>query len=206
MPLLGRGTSSIETTVLFGLALAAVPLPVAAPAWELPLAVSDMVPAELPWVVLPALPDWSPLLPEVPDVPDVPELPEVPELPDVPELPEPVPPPQPAEPLVLVPAPVPDMPPASLPVAPVVELPVVAPGEPLLPLAPLPEVSPPPESPPPRMPAQPDRPSAMASKPARTTLWCCCFMIDPPLILSVGMRDDVVCHCGKRPDRARRSS
>jgi hypothetical protein len=140
MPPLVRGTISIETTVLFGLALAAVPLLVAAPAWELPLAVSDIVPAELPWVMLPALLDWSLLLPAVPDVPEVPELPDVPEL-------------------------VPDMPPASLPVA----LPV-APAAPLLPLAALPEVSPLPESPPPRMLAQPDRPSAMASKPASNTL------------------------------------
>jgi hypothetical protein len=61
MPLDGRGTSSIETTVLFGLPPAAAELPVAAPPWELPLAVSDIVPVELPWVVLPdvALPDWS---------------------------------------------------------------------------------------------------------------------------------------------------
>jgi hypothetical protein len=145
MPPLVRGTISIETTVLFGLALAAVPLPVAAPACELPLAVSDIVPAELPWVMLPVLLDWSLLLPAVPDVPDVPELPE------------------------LVPPLVPDMPPASLPVAPLVELPV-APAAPLLPLAALPEVSPPPESPPPRMLAQPDRPSAMASKPASNML------------------------------------
>ena len=59
-PLLGRGTSSIETTVLFGLELAeAVPLPVALPPWELPLAVSALAPVELPWVVLPALLDWS---------------------------------------------------------------------------------------------------------------------------------------------------
>ena len=58
-PLLGRGTSSIETTVLFGFEL-----DVALPACALPLAVSDIVPVELPWVVLPVaelpeLLDWS---------------------------------------------------------------------------------------------------------------------------------------------------
>ncbi|THC45051.1 hypothetical protein C2862_08130 [Massilia sp. Mn16-1_5] len=60
-PLLGRGTSSIETTVLFGLELEAAvpPLLVALPAWELPLAVSEVAPVELPWVVLPELLDWS---------------------------------------------------------------------------------------------------------------------------------------------------
>jgi hypothetical protein len=81
----------------------------------------------------------------------------------VPELPELLePPPQLLEPPVLVPAPVPDMPPLPLPVAPPVELPLA--------------LSPP--LPPPRMPEQPARPSAMASKPAKTTLWCFCFMID----------------------------
>jgi hypothetical protein len=64
MQLDGRGTSSIETTVLFGLPPEAEELPVAAPPWELPLAVSDIVPVALPWVVLPELalpelPDWS---------------------------------------------------------------------------------------------------------------------------------------------------
>ena len=71
MPLLVRGTSSIETTVLFGLALDAVAAPAPeAPCAAVPLAVSDTVPAELPVaalsdVVLPEVvpadepPDWS---------------------------------------------------------------------------------------------------------------------------------------------------
>jgi hypothetical protein len=106
-------------------------------------------------------------------------VPDVPELPDVPEVPD-----------------VPDVP----------DVPE------------LPDVPEPPELPPDELPLllpvslalgvdeQADRPSAMASKPASTTLWCCCFMMDPPLILSVGMRDDDVCHFGKRRKRARRSS
>jgi hypothetical protein len=56
-PLLGRGTSSIETTVLFGLALAPGLEAAALPPCELPLAVSEVAPVELPWVVLPELLD-----------------------------------------------------------------------------------------------------------------------------------------------------
>ena len=150
MPLAVRGTSSIDTTVLFGLELEAVALPLAEAPCAPPLAVSDIVPVELPELAVPVpeLPDWSePLLPEVP------ELPEVPDVPDVPEVPELVP--------VPVPVPVPVVPPASLP--------LVVPDELPLPLAPLLPV-PLPVSLPPRMDAQPDRPSAMASKPASTTL------------------------------------
>src|SRR6476620_10187671 len=108
--------------------------------------------------------------------------------PELPELPELVP--------VPVPVPVPEL-------VPVPMLPLLVPVPDELPLAPLLPV---PISLPPRMAEQPDRASAMASKPARTTLWCCCFMMDPPLIVSVGMRDDDVCHFGKRGKRARRSS
>jgi hypothetical protein len=81
------------------------------------------------------------------------ELPEVPELPELPELP--VPPPQPAEPLVPAPAPVPDMPP--LPPL-LVELPLSMPLPP--------------------MELHAESPKASDSKPARSTLWCFCFMIN----------------------------
>jgi hypothetical protein len=71
------------------------------------------------------------------------------ELPEVPELPE-----LPAEPLV--PAPVPDVPP-------LLELPLSMPL-PLLPLL--------------SMELHAESPKASASKPARSTLWCFCFMIN----------------------------
>ncbi|KQQ86876.1 hypothetical protein ASF77_19490 [Massilia sp. Leaf139] len=67
MPPAVRGTSSIETTVLFGLPLEAVALPALEAPWALLLAVSDMVPAELPWVVLPVAELPVAALPEVPD-------------------------------------------------------------------------------------------------------------------------------------------
>jgi hypothetical protein len=57
MPPAGRGTCSIATTVLFGLPLEAVALPLVEPPWELPLVVSDIVPVELPELELPALPE-----------------------------------------------------------------------------------------------------------------------------------------------------
>jgi hypothetical protein len=62
MPLAGRGTSSTATTVLLGLPSEAVALPLVEPPWAPPLVVSDIVPVELPWVVLPELE-----LPELPD-------------------------------------------------------------------------------------------------------------------------------------------
>ena len=60
IPLLARGTSSIETTVLFGLALEAVAAPLAEAPCALPLAVSEVLAAP-PSVVLavPELLDWS---------------------------------------------------------------------------------------------------------------------------------------------------
>jgi len=74
-PLLGRATVSTDITVLFGLELAAVALPAdELPSCVLPLAVSAMLPVELP----------SPMLLEVPEEPDVPELPKEPEVPELP--------------------------------------------------------------------------------------------------------------------------
>jgi hypothetical protein len=108
-------------------------------------------------VVAAALAPRSCIMPELPDMPDMPDVPEVPELsyplelpavPDVPEAPE--------LPLLLdVPVAVP-----LLPVSPLV---------PLLPLLPMP---------PPRQELHADSPTASASKPARKTLRCFCFMIN----------------------------
>jgi hypothetical protein len=65
----------------------------------------------------------------------------------------------------------------------------------------------PPELPPPFMEPQADSPSATASKPAKTTLWCFCFMIELLLLIfSVGVRGDPACHFGKRGEQERRSS
>jgi hypothetical protein len=48
--------------------------------------------------------------------------------------------------------------------------------------------------------------SAIASKPAKTTLWCLCFMINSSCLDVQWVRDDAACHFGKRPERNRRSS
>jgi hypothetical protein len=54
--------------VLFGLPPEAVALPLVAPPWTPPLLVSDIVPVELPWLVLPEL--ELPALPALPELPD----------------------------------------------------------------------------------------------------------------------------------------
>jgi len=117
---------------------------------------------------LPVVAPWSCIMLVVPWEPDVSyplELPAVPELPEEPE--EALPPPQLPDPCDPVPPPVPDMPPlVDVPVA-VPLLPVSPP--PLLPLLPMP---------PPRQELHADSPTASASKPARKTLWCFCFMIN----------------------------
>jgi hypothetical protein len=77
------------------------------------------------------------------------ELPAAPALPDEPE--DPLAPPQlppPCDPVPLLP---------------------VSPAVPLVPLLPMP---------PPRQELHADSPTASASKPARKTLWCFCFMIN----------------------------
>jgi hypothetical protein len=127
---------------------------------------------------LPVVAPWSCIMLVVPEPlcePDVSyplELPAAPELPDEPDEPEEpdeaLPPPQLPEPCEPVPAPVPDMPPLlDVPVA--VPLLPVSPAVPLLPLPPMP---------PPRQLLHADSPTASASKPARKTLWCFCFMIN----------------------------
>jgi hypothetical protein len=110
-------------------------------------------------------------------VPEVPEVPDVPELPCMPCEPE-------AEPEVSVA-------PAG---APELVLPAAEPPCMLLSLLPFVEL-------------QADRPKANASKPAKTALWCFCFMIDSFCWnFSVGVRDDAACHFGKRREQGRRSS
>jgi hypothetical protein len=102
-------------------------------------------------VVAAALAPRSCIMPELPDMPDVPEVPELSyplELPAVPDVPE-----DPELPLLL------DVP-VAVPLLPV---------SPLVPLLPMP---------PPRQELHADSPTASASKPARKTLWCFCFMIN----------------------------
>jgi len=152
-------------TVAFGFKLAEAVAPTleapCAPCWPL-AAVLSKVPALL---VLPAVPE--PPVPEppvvVPDVlPDCSYVLEEPVLPEVPLL------------LLLggllgesAPALEPELPVLLSVPGTVVPLPVELPDMPL-------EVSPVP----PRIDVQADRPSAMASKPAKATLWCFCFMIN----------------------------
>jgi hypothetical protein len=153
--LLDRGMTSMAATVAFGLVLDA-----------------DVPPADAPRLLwLPLVAPWSCML-DVPCEPDVSyplELPAAPELPEEPDEPEePLAPPQLPPPCAPVPPPVPDMPPlVDVPVA--VPLLPVSPAVPLLPLLPMP---------PPRQELHADSPTASASKPARKTLWCFCFMIN----------------------------
>jgi hypothetical protein len=74
---------------------------------------------------------------------------------------------------VPVPAPVPDIPPLP-PLLPVLPLSMPLPVLPLLPLLPLLPASPPPMC----MELHAVSPNASASKPASSTLWCLCFMIN----------------------------
>jgi hypothetical protein len=105
-------------------------------------------------LVLPMAVPWSCIMPAVPPAcaPEVSyplELPAAPALPDAPE--DPLAPPQlppPCDPVPLLP---------------------VSPAVPLVPLLPMP---------PPRQELHADSPTASASKPARKTLWCFCFMIN----------------------------
>lgn len=61
-------------------------------------------------------------------------------------------------------------------------------------------------SPPPRMPAHPARPSDTASKPARSMLWCFCFMVNSLWWMFNRMRDDATCHWSERGEARLRSS
>jgi hypothetical protein len=153
--LLERGMTSMAATVAFGLVLAAeVPL------LDMPLLLVA------PWSCImldvpepPCEPDVSYPL-ELPAAPELPDEPEEPEEPDEPE--DPLPPPQLPAPCDPVPPPVPDM-----PLLPDVPLLPVSPAAPLLPLLPMP-----------RQELHADSPTASASKLARKTLWCLCFMIN----------------------------
>jgi hypothetical protein len=180
--------TSIDTTVLFGLELALVE-----PAAPLAPCDCDEV-SRLP-AALPAAPAAAPV--SLLLVPALPELPALPVMPAPPLL-EPLPAGAGAGAGWSYPDDEPEVP--------------AAPEVPCAPLAGAPELVSPlaPELPwllPPRMELQADTPNANASKPAKTTLWCFCFMIDSLCWnFSVGVRDDAACHFGKRREQERRSS